>query len=99
MQFPNKCHILVQYDHTKILRYYKPYYGQKNIFEPHLTPNIMTSSTGDIIKKPQFLFGLLIYTFMQNFRRIAPVAKEIETNSQKSGILIHYDVIIKQTKK
>ena len=71
----------------------------KNIFELHMTPIIMTSSTGDIIKKAQFLFGLLIYTFMQNFRRIAPVAKEIETTSQKSGILINYDVIIKQTKK
>ena len=71
----------------------------KNIFEPHLTPNIMTSSTGDVIKKPQFLFGLLIYTFMQNFRPIAPVTKEIETKRQKSEILIHYDIIIKQTKK
>ena len=89
MQSPNKCHIPVQYDHTNILRHYKPYYG-KNIFDPYYY---------DVIKKAQFLFGLLIYTFMQNFRRIAPVAKEIETNSQKSGILIHYDVIIKQTKK
>ena len=35
---------------------------------------------------------------MQNFRPIAPVTKEIETKRQKSEILIHYDIIIKQTK-
>ena len=42
-------------------------------------------------------FGGYLYAFMQHLRQIAPVTHETEAKQQKTVILIHYDVIIKQT--
>ena len=51
-QIKNKCQIHVQYDHTKILSHYLPYFESKNMCDPTLTPLIMTLSTYDIIETP-----------------------------------------------
>ena len=56
-QIKNKCQIHVQYDHTKILSHYLPYFESKNMCDPTLTPLIMTSSTYDVIETPRNLFG------------------------------------------
>ena len=72
-QIKNKCQIHVQYDHTKILSHYLPYFEAKNMCDPTLTPLIMTSSTYDVIETPENLFGLLIWSTMCNFIRIYQV--------------------------
>ena len=76
-QIKSKCQIHVQYDHTKILSHYLPYFESKNMCDPTLTPLIMTSSTYDVVETPENLFGLLIYFPICNFMRIYQVTKEL----------------------
>ena len=81
------------YNHFEVLQ---AILWAKNILNP-IWPLLLWRHKPMRPLKSPFLW-LFIYTSMQNFRRIAPVTKEIEAKHTQKDILIHYDVIIKQTK-